>query len=87
MNKIEKEVFEKLKADFLRIKKKKKLTIADVEQLNTDITGMLGLFAVKPNLNVAEYIEKMVSFGEEKLLAMQGHRIEFDRLKRKHKVK
>ncbi len=87
MNKIEKEVFEKLKEDFLRIKKKKKLAIAEEEQLNTDITGMIGLFAIEPNLSVAEYIEKMISFGEEKSLAMYGHRIEFDRLKRKHKVR
>ena len=87
MNEAEKEVFEKLKADFLRIKKKSKLNSADEEQLNTDITGMLGLFAVIPELIIADYAEKMISFGEEKLLAMQGHRIQFDKLKRKHKIR
>ena len=87
MNEAEKEVFEKIKAGFLEISKKKKLNTADKQQLNSNVTGMLGLFAVRPELNFAGYIEKMISFGESNLWAMHGHKIEFDRLKRKHKIR
>lgn len=87
MNKAQKGVFEKLKSDFSELKKKGKLTAVGEEDLNTYVTGMLGLFAIEPDLAAAECIDKMISFGEENGLAMYGHQIEFDRLKKKHKIR
>ena len=87
MNGEQKEVFEKLKRDFLRIKGGKKFTASDEEKLNIYVTGMLGLFAMKADLDIANQAEKMISFGEKNLWAMHGHRIEFDRLKKRYHIR
>ena len=71
----------RFKKDFSKLKKKK-LTKQDEDKLTTAITGLLGLFAIRRRKEVGKLIEEMISFGEKRNLAVQGSRVEFDRIKK-----
>ena len=78
----------RLKKDFSRLKNKKEFTKQDEDKLITDVAGLLGVYAVDKRKETASLIEEMLAFAEEKNWAVQGSRIEFDRIKKgKFRVK
>lgn len=78
----EKEVFKKITADFSKLKKRKRFGIDSEEQLIMDITVLLGIYGFDKSKKIENQIEEMIYFGEHKKWAMQGQRIEFDKLKK-----
>ena len=53
-----------------------------------DVTKLLGIYAIDRKKELASLLEEMISFGEENDLAVQGSRLEFDRIKKgKFKIK
>ena len=84
----EKEVFNKIIADFSKLKKRKRLDKLAEDQLVKDITALLGIYGFYKSRILAKQIEEMISFGEKQLWAMQGQRTIFEKLKKgKLKIK
>ena len=83
----QKEIVDKLKKDFSNLKKKKKLSSLHEDKLITDITGLIGIYNTVYDEKLAELIEKMISFGEKQLWAMQGSMYLFDKITKKWKKK
>ena len=84
MNELEREMIDKIKKDFQKIKKKNTLTPKDEALLLGDITNLLGFFRVDPDRTVGRFIEEMISHGEDKGEVMAGARISFEQMKRMH---
>ena len=78
----EKEVFKQVISDFSKLKKSKKLDKQAEDKLIKDITALLGIYGFYKSRIIEQQIEKMISFGEKQLWAMQGQRILFDKLKK-----
>ena len=84
----EKEDIEKLKKDFSRLKKKTEFTKNDKDKLITDITGLIGIYAINKRKDLAKLIEEILSFAEKKNWGVEGSRMAFDKIKKgKFKVK
>ena len=84
----EKEDIARIKKDFLKIKKDNKLSKAEADDLMSDITRLLGIYAVDKDKTIAALLEKMISFAEDNALAIDGPRIQFEQLKKgKLKIK
>ena len=79
-----KEEIEKLRKDFLSLKKLKRLTTNHEDRLITDITGLLGLYLLGYDKELRILISQMISFGESKLWAMGGSKYQFSKLNKKY---
>lgn len=84
MNPIEKEVIERVFADFEKLKKRKSFTAMDADALMHDISALLGIYDLKADKGLAALIEEMITFGEKKGWALEGCRILFERIKARH---
>jgi len=78
----EKEVFNQVIANFSKLKKRKRLDKQAEDKLIKDITVLLGIYGFYKSRILAQQIEKMISFGEKQLWAMQGQRTMFEKLKK-----
>jgi hypothetical protein len=84
----EKEEINRIQKAFSKIKKDKKLSKAEADDLMSDVTRLLGIYATDKNKNTAALLEKMISFAENNALAIDGPRIQFEQLKKgKLKIK
>jgi len=82
MNPEEKEEFERIKEDFSKIAKDKKLSRAEADDFMSDITKLIGIYAIDKDKQVEELIEKMIEFGDKNNLSTQGLEIEFEAVKK-----
>ena len=78
----EKEVFKQITADFSKLKKRKKLDKQAEFKLTRDVAALLGIYGFDKSKVLEKQIKDMISFGEKQLWAMQGQKIEFDKLKK-----
>ena len=84
----EKEEISRIQKAFSKVKKDKKLSKAEVDDLMSDITRLLGIYATDKNKTTADLLEKMISFAENNALAIDGPSIQFEQLKKgKLKIK
>ena len=82
----EKEDIDRIKKAFSKIKKDKKLSDAEVDDLMSDTSELIGIYSIDKNNKIASLIQEMLSFGEKNNLVTQGLKLEFERVK-KRKVK
>ena len=86
MNPAEKEDIIRIKKAFSKIKKDKKLSKAEVDDLMSDLTNLLGIYATDKSKELAALLEEMISFGEKNALSVEGSKLQFEQLK-KGKIK
>ena len=79
-----KEEIVKLKSDFLKLKSKKKFAVQDEDKLITDVSGLLGLYAIEHEEELRHLISEIISFAESKRWSMAGSRYLFEKLNRKY---
>ncbi|MBR9692057.1 hypothetical protein GOV06_04695 [Candidatus Woesearchaeota archaeon] len=82
MNPEEKKEIDKITKVFSRIKKDNRLSKAEVDDFMSDITKLIGIYAVDRSSQIAALLEEMLSFGDKNNLAVQGSRLEFENIKK-----
>ena len=82
MNPEEKEDVDRITKVFYKIKKDKKLSVQEVDDLVTDLSRLIGIYSIDKATSIAVLIEEMLLFGEENNLAVQGLRMEFEDIKK-----
>jgi hypothetical protein len=78
----EKITVNKIKNSFSILNDKKKLSLNDAEKLISDITIVLGIYAVNKTRELERLIKSMIDFGKSRQWAVQGCIIEFNRIKK-----
>ena len=81
MNPKEKEEFDRIKKAFSKITADNKLSKSQVDDLMTDLTNLLGMYAVVKRKAFEELIKEMIGFGEKNDLAVEGASIQFKQIK------
>ena len=88
MNPEEREEVDRITKEFYKIKKDEKLSVHEVDDFMSDLSRLIGIYAIDKTNEIAALIEEMLSFGEENNLAVEGSRIHFEDIKKgKFKVK
>ncbi|MBD3354963.1 hypothetical protein GF361_03180 [Candidatus Woesearchaeota archaeon] len=82
MNSEEKEEFERIKKDFSDITEDKKLSKAEADDFMSDITKLIGIYALDKDSEIEKLIKKMLDFGDKNNLAVQGSILEFEAVKK-----
>ncbi|MBW2966796.1 hypothetical protein KY342_06865 [Candidatus Woesearchaeota archaeon] len=78
----EKITINKIKKSFSILNDKKNLSVKDAEKLISDITIVLGIYAVNKPKELEKLINSMIDFGKSRQWAVQGSMIMFNRIKK-----
>ena len=86
MKLLQQDIINKCKMDFLKMSARKQLDIQDKALLVSDITQLLGIYALNFDKQLCYLLRDMINFGERNNLVLAGQRLQFDELNRKYKM-